>query len=160
MMKDIRMRYRLPTCLAFLALAAVSPALAGPASDAVRYFYEPVRWEADPEIRDRFTGPAKALFDANDLMPEGEMDCLGFAPSIDGQDFDDDTLAQTLELSEAVDGGNATVTATFQLFAGEEESQRMIDWMLVEEGGAWKVADIASRNADWALSEFACPPAE
>ncbi len=148
------------TSLVLFSLAAASSAQAGPASDAVRFFYDPVRWEADPEIRDRFTGPAKVLFDANDTMPEGEMGCLDFAPSIDGQDYDDATVEQTLELEEAVNGGSATVTARLQLFAGEEELRRVIEWSLVEESGAWKVADIASPASGWRLGEFSCPPEE
>ena len=145
---------------AFTLMLAASPAFAGPASDAVRFFYEPVRWEADPELRDRFTGPAKDLFDRNDTMPEGEMDCLGFSPSIDGQDFDDALLARTLKLSETVDGNTAKVRASFQLFEGDDDAMREIDWLLVKEGGIWKVSDIVSEANDWRLGAFECPPAQ
>lgn len=142
-----------------LALSLAVPAVAGPASDAVRFFYVPVKWEADPEHRDRFTGPAKALFDQNDKTPEGEMGCVDFGPGIDAQDYDDATIRTTLKLSEKVDGASAVVTASFTLFPeGTDEAKREIRWTLANEGGTWKIADIASATSGWTLSELECLP--
>jgi hypothetical protein len=147
-----------------IALAAIlaaygMPAVAGPASDAVKFFYSPVKWEADPDYRDRFTGPAKALFDLNDKTPEGEMGCVDFGPGIDAQDYDDETIRKTLKLSEDVSGGQATVTATFTLFPDHsEEAKREIQWLMINEGGKWKIADIVSVSSGWKLSELECLP--
>ncbi len=149
--------FRKTALAALLALSAV-PALAGPASDAVRFFYVPVKWEADPEFRDRFTGPAKKLFDLNDKMPEGEIGCIDFGPGIDGQDYDDATIKKTLKLAEDVSGDQATVTARFTLFPEGDDSAREIQWVLAKEGGKWKIADIVSVASGWKLSELECLP--
>lgn len=142
---------------AILALHAL-PAVAGPASDAVRFFYVPVQWEADPDFRDRFTGPAKKLFDLNDKMPEGEIGCIDFGPGIDAQDYDDDTIKKTLKLSEELNGDQATVTARFTLFPEGDDAKREMQWLLVNEGGTWKIADIVSVSSGWKLSELECLP--
>lgn len=143
---------------ALFALSAV-PALAGPASDAVKFFYTPVKWEADPDYRDRFTGAARALFDLNDKTPDGEMGCVDFGPGIDAQDYDDATIKKTLKLSEDVNGDTATVTATFTLFPDHsDEAKRDIRWQMANEGGKWKIADIESVTSGWKLSELECLP--
>ncbi len=145
--------------IAALAGLYALPAFAGPASDLVRFFYVPVQWEANPDYRDRFTGPAKALFDLNDKTPEGEIGCIDFGPGIDAQDYDDDTIKKTLKLSEDVSGDSATVTATFTLFPDHsDEARREIRWVLAREGGAWKIADIVSVTNGWKLSELECLP--
>ncbi|MFH1796811.1 MAG: DUF3828 domain-containing protein [Pseudomonadota bacterium] len=149
--------FRKTALAAILALSAV-PALAGPASDAVRFFYVPVKWEADPEFRERFTGPAKKLFDLNDKMPEGEIGCIDFGPGIDGQDYDDATIKKTLKLAEEVSGDQATVTARFTLFPEGDDAKREIQWLMVNEGGKWKIADIVSVTSGWKLSELECLP--
>ena len=150
--------FRKTALAAILALHAL-PAVAGPASDAVRFFYVPVQWEADPDFRDRFTGPAKKLFDLNDKMPEGEIGCIDFGPGIDAQDYDEDTIKKTLKLSEDVSGDTATVTATFTLFPEHsDDAKREMQWLLVNEGGTWKIADIVSVSSGWKLSELECLP--
>ncbi|MDO9307380.1 MAG: DUF3828 domain-containing protein [Mesorhizobium sp.] len=146
------------TALATLFALSAVPALAGPASDAVRFFYVPVKWEADPEFRDRFTGPAKKLFDLNDKMPDGEIGCIDFGPGIDGQDYDDATIKKTLKLAEEVSGDQATVTARFTLFPEGDDAKREIQWLMVNEGGKWKIADIVSVTSGWKLSELECLP--
>jgi hypothetical protein len=147
------------TMLALTMSLAALPAVAGPASDAVRFFYVPVQWEADPQFRDRFTGPAKTLFDLNDKMPEGEIGCIDFGPGIDAQDYDDATIKKTLKLSEEVTGDTATVTATFTLFPDHsEEAKRDMRWLLAREGGKWKISDIVSVTSGWTLSELECLP--
>ncbi len=147
--------------LAFAAALTFTsgPALAGPASDAVSFFYLPVKWEADAQYRDRFTGAAKALFDLNDKMPSDEIGCIDFGPGVDAQDYDDVSVKKTLKLTEQVDGSNATVTASFVLFPGDEaEGKREMQWSLVNEDGAWKIADIVSLSSGWKLSELECIP--
>lgn len=147
--------------LAFAAALTVAagPAFSGPASDAVRFFYVPVKWEADAQYRDRFTGPAKVLFDLNDKMPADDIGCIDFGPGVDAQDYDDATIKKTLKLTEQVDGSSATVTANFMLFPDHpEEGKREIQWSLVNEGGKWKIADIASQSSGWKLSELECLP--
>lgn len=139
-----------------LALAALlpQPAWAGQAADAVGYFYaEGIGMEADESSRNRFTGPARAYLDASDrAFDEREEICLDFGLAVDGQDFDAAEVAQTLELEEAADGGAAIVVARFTNFGEPRE----IEWTLVEENGAWKVADIANETAGWRVSQFLC----
>ncbi len=149
---------RLLAIAALLATTAV-PALAGPASDAVRFFYVPVKWEADAQYRDRFTGPAKTLFDLNDKMPSDEIGCIDFGPGVDAQDYDDEAIGKSLKLTEQVNGASATVTASFMLFADNDaDGKREVQWSLVNEGGKWKIADIASLSSGWKLSELECLP--
>ncbi len=138
---------------AALFIATAQAALAGPPSDAVGWFYSHVGDEALPENRDRFTGPAKDFLDANDkAWKEREYICLDFGITVDGQDFDADEIAKTLNLDEQVKGDDATVTASFKLF-GEP---RKIEYLLAKEDGDWKVADVVSLTGNWKLSEFNC----
>ncbi|RVD65063.1 hypothetical protein EN751_39735, partial [Mesorhizobium sp. M4A.F.Ca.ET.029.04.2.1] len=52
---------------AVLSVAMPAAALAGPASNAVKFFYVPqVRFEGDEQYRDRFTEPVTKLFALND----------------------------------------------------------------------------------------------
>lgn len=147
------MHRHLSICLAVFSLVATSPALAGPAADAVRFFYDHAGTEMEEANRDRFTGPARELLDANDRSWEeyGEV-CIDFAFPIDGQDFDEDEIARTLTLDETVSGASAVVNARFSLF-GEP---RHIEWSLAREGNAWKVADVASPETGWRLGEITC----
>ncbi|TGQ78152.1 hypothetical protein EN849_32675, partial [Mesorhizobium sp. M2D.F.Ca.ET.206.01.1.1] len=77
---------------AVLSIAAPAAALAGPASDAVKFFYGPqVKFEADAQYRDRFTAPVTKLFDLNDQATKKNPDqvaCIDFDPGLDAQDFD------------------------------------------------------------------------
>ncbi len=135
--------------LALPALLVAGGALAAPA-DTVRFFYDDVamRWVGDNQ--DRFTGPALAFLQANERAWTVEDVCLDFDPVIDGQDFDEEEVRSTLELSEHVSGGNARVTARFTLFGEPRE----VVWTLTSAAGAWKVTDIAGEA--WALSELPC----
>lgn len=139
-----------------LAIAAVwsHPAWAGPAADAVGYFYsEGIGMEADEASRDRFTGPARAYLDASDrAFDEREEICLDFGLAVDGQDFDPTEIASTLELDETANDGAAIVVARFTNFGQPRE----IEWTLVEQNGTWKVADIANEAAGWRVSQFVC----
>lgn len=153
---------KLQRLLAFVALLVVAgPACAGPASDAVKFFYLPeVKVESDPQYRSRFTEPVTKLFALNDEAQRKNPDqlaCIDFAPALDAQDFDQKTVSRTLKLTETHNGDEVTVIASFDLFPdGGEEGRREMEWSLKEIGGEWKVADIASRTHGWTLSELRC----
>ncbi|MET3582301.1 hypothetical protein ABID19_005360 [Mesorhizobium robiniae] len=144
------------------SLAVPAAALAGPASNAVKFFYVPeVKFEADAKYRDRFTEPVTRLFDLNDQAQKNrpdEVPCIDFAPGLDAQDYDEKTVAKTLKLSEAVDGERAEVTVTFNLFPEGDDSKREMVWSLRKVDGKWKVADIASKSSGWTLSALECMP--
>ncbi|TIU18558.1 MAG: hypothetical protein E5W49_17295, partial [Mesorhizobium sp.] len=74
---------RLTVLAAALSIAAPAAALAGPASNAVKFFYMPeVKFEADAKYRDRFTEPVTKLFDLNDQAQKNKPDevpCIDFA---------------------------------------------------------------------------------
>ncbi|MET3659943.1 hypothetical protein [Aquamicrobium ahrensii] len=143
-----------------LALAVLAPAtvMAGPASDAVKFFYTQGRFVGDPDYRDRFVGPVKKLFDQNDaaLASADGIPCIDSDPALDAQDFDDSELARTLKLAEAVHGDQAEVTAIFSLFPGDGDASREMLWSLTTVDGEWKVADISSKTNGWKLSELEC----
>lgn len=147
------MRFVLTLILSAIAL----PAIAGPASDAVRYFYSPEVNDLDPANRSRFTDPALAkLAEYDKSSSDGtEVGCIDWVLALDAQDFDDAELAKSLKLEETVEGDKATVTARFRLFA-DDASSREIIWDMTKVDGAWKVADIASPASDWRLSALDC----
>ena len=145
---------------AVFSIALPVAALAGPASNAVKFFYVPeVKFEGDAKYRDRFTEPVTRLFDLNDQAQKNKPDevpCIDFAPGLDAQDYDETTVAKTLKLSEAVDGDSASVTVTFSLFPEGDDSKREMVWSLKKVDGKWKVADIASKTSGWTLSALEC----
>ena len=148
---------------ALVCLIAPSAAFAGPASNAVKFFYTPdVRFEPDPKYRDRFTEPVTKLFELNDEAVRKNPDmiaCIDFDPGLDAQDFDQETVSKTLKLVETLDGDTGTVTATFTLFpadAGMEGAGREMVWSVKKVDGKWKIADIASRTNGWTLSQLQC----
>lgn len=152
---------KLPVFAAIACLAVPAGAHAGPASDAVKFFYVPqVRFEADAKYRDRFTAPVTRLFELNDQAQRKNPDqvsCIDFDPGLDAQDFDQKTVSRTLKLTESLDGDEGTVTATFDLFPDAEEGgAREMVWSLKKIDGKWKIADIASRTNDWTLSQLEC----
>jgi hypothetical protein len=142
---------RLSLALA-LAVTAV-PAFAGPASDAVQFFYSNIGAEYDAANRGRFVDPAKSVLDANE---KSEEPCLDFGLALDAQDYDDAEVAKTLKLAEDLNGDSAMVTASFSLFPGDPQNDREIVWELKQVGGQWKVSDIGQANGAWRLSEFTC----
>lgn len=150
------MKLSLPAAALIFLIPSV--AMAGPASDAVKFFYTQGRFVGDTDYRDRFIGPARTLFDQNDAALDSEdgVPCIDSDPALDAQDFDDDELARTLKLSESVNGDHAEVTAAFRLFAGEEDSSREMVWTLRKVAGSWKISDIASKTNGWRLSELEC----
>ena len=151
---------RLTVLVAALATALPATAFAGPASDAVKFFYVPaVKFEADAQYRDRFTEPVTKLFDLNDQATKKNPDqvaCIDFDPGLDAQDFDQGTVSKTLKLDEVVDDDSAEVTASFNLFPEGDDSKREMVWSLKKVDGAWKIADIASKTSDWKLSALEC----
>jgi hypothetical protein len=142
---------RLP--LAFALVLMASPALAGPAADAVRFFYANVGAEHDEANLDRFADPARAVLETN---LQAEERCFDFGIAIDGQDYDEAELARTLRIEEEIFDADATVTAYFTLFAGQADSERIMIWTLKQVAGEWKVADIMSDGANWVLSDLDC----
>ncbi|KQU79548.1 hypothetical protein ASD99_26695 [Mesorhizobium sp. Root695] len=151
---------RLTLLAAALSIALPATAVAGPASNAVKFFYVPaVKFEADEQYRDRFTEPVTKLFDLNDQATKknpDEVACIDFDPGLDAQDFDQKTVSRTLKLSEKLDGDNAEVTATFSLFSEGDDSKREMVWSLKKIDGQWKISDIASKTSDWKLSALEC----
>ncbi|MCZ8548269.1 YbjP/YqhG family protein [Mesorhizobium qingshengii] len=151
---------RLTVLVAVLSTALPAAAFAGPASDAVKFFYVPaVKFEADEQYRDRFTEPVTKLFDLNDQATKkhpDEVACIDFDPGLDAQDFDQKSVSKTLKLSEKQDGDNAEVTASFSLFSEGDDSKREMVWSLKKIDGKWKVSDIASKTSDWKLSALEC----
>ncbi len=149
---------KLPLLALVLGSLVPAAAMAGPASDAVKFFYTQGRFVGDPDYRDRLVEPVKKLFDQNDaaLASADGLPCIDADPALDAQDFDDAELARTLKLSETVNGDQAEVTATFDLFADSEDASREMVWSLKNIDGRWKVADIASKTNGWRLSELEC----
>ncbi|QKD04428.1 DUF3828 domain-containing protein [Mesorhizobium loti] len=151
---------RLTVLLAAFATALPAVALAGPASDAVKFFYVPeVKFEAEAQYRDRFTEPVTKLFDLNDQATKKNPDqvsCIDFDPGLDAQDFDQKTISKTLKLSEKLDGDNAEVAASFSLFPEGDDAKREMVWSLKKIDGKWKISDIASKTSNWKLSALEC----
>ncbi|WP_027057455.1 DUF3828 domain-containing protein [Mesorhizobium loti] len=151
---------RLTVLLAALAIALPAAAFAGPASDAVKFFYVPeVKFEAEAQYRDRFTEPVTKLFDLNDQATKKNPDqvaCIDFDPGLDAQDFDQKTVSKTLKLSETLDADNAEVTASFSLFSEGDDAKREMVWSLKKIDGKWKISDIASKTSNWKLSALEC----
>lgn len=146
--------------VAALSIVMPAAAFAGPASDAVKFFYVPaVKFEADAQYRDRFTEPVTKLFDLNDQATKknpDEVACIDFDPGLDAQDFDQKSVSKTLKLSEKLDGDNGEVTATFNLFSEGDDSKREMVWSLKKVDGKWRISDIASKTSDWKLSALEC----
>ena len=150
--------------LAALCISSPVTAFAGPASDAVKFFYTPeVKFEADAQYRSRFTEPVTKLFERNDAAIKKNPDqlaCIDFDPGLDAQDFDQDAVNKSIKLSEAVNGDTAEVTATFTLLAddgsGDDDSGREMVWSMKKIDGQWKIADISSKTHNWKLSELGC----
>jgi hypothetical protein len=140
---------RLTVLLAALATALPAVAFAGPASDAVKFFYVPeVKFEADAQYRDRNDQATKKNPD--------QVACIDFDPGLDAQDFDQKTVTKTLKLAEKLDGDNAEVTASFSLFPEGDDAKREMAWSLKKIDGKWKISDIASKTSDWKLSALEC----
>lgn len=145
-----------------LALAIVfgcpMAAFAGPASDAVKYFYDHPGAETDRATRGRYTSPAADILNLADAnATPDEVGCIDFALSLDAQDVDVAAVSRTLKLDEQITGEKAVVTARFKLFDdADANSLREIEWDLTKIGNDWKVSDIASKAGEWRLSTLDC----
>ncbi|NMG40999.1 hypothetical protein GRZ55_17260 [Chelativorans sp. ZYF759] len=136
--------------LTILLLAGMAvPALAAEPADAVRPFYEHIGLEYEDGSLALFADPALSVLEGDRRMAEEGDLCLGFLIAVDGQDHDEG-IAESLELTQTVDGQEAEVVASFSNFG--HRSQVM--WRLVDRDG-WKVADVGSPTNGW-LSELSC----
>lgn len=146
----------LPALVLFALSPAVLPSIAqaGEPADAVKPFYERPGLELEPAERGRFVDPARRVLDQNDaIRAEGSDEgCLDPALPFDDTDYDLADVAKSLNLSEAVEGDDADVLATFRT----PDGMARIEWKLKKVDSAWKVADIVSMSKEWALSEFNC----
>jgi hypothetical protein len=141
------------TLILLAALAAPTVALAQEPVDAVAFFYANPGSELDEAERERFSDPARAVLDANDVLWEQREDvCIDFSILFDAQDYDEAELERTLAFHEEIDGDVADVFATFSLFGAPRE----ILWSLAYDDGSWKVTDVSSPEAGWRLSELSC----
>src|SRR5262245_42580904 len=91
---------RIAFAATLLFVLSSGSACAGPPSALVRSFYNPVGYEPDKAVRDKFTDPAKSLFERNDKASDQGEICIDFVPSIDAQDLDQAVLDRTLKLDE------------------------------------------------------------
>ncbi len=125
------------------------PAFAGEPADIVRGYYE--RPDDATNVENKgLTEPLLSILKSN--IAAKEEPCIDFSPVLDAQDWDAQEVKDSLTLAESVNGGAATVTATFKVF-GEG---RAIAWSLVKQPDGWKVSDIASADGSWTLSKFEC----
>lgn len=141
-------------------LAATGAPAAEDAAEAVRAFYAPTVWNPlENDDLSKLTGPALDLFQrsARQSAESGEMGCIDFVVTVGGQDFDDETVAETIRTEETgrTAAGDTLVSAHFRSFA-EDEADQEIRWTMRQVDGAWKVADIESPADDWSLSSFPC----
>ncbi|MBU4529103.1 MAG: hypothetical protein KUA43_17655 [Hoeflea sp.] len=139
--------------LSMLVAVTATPAFAAEPAEAVRYFYDNLGMESDPENRGRFTGPALDFFNAADAAwLRDETNCIEFGFPVDAQDFDEEEIARTLTLDEAVEGDTATVSAKFDNFG----KATTIEWTLQNAATGWLVSDIASSESAWRVSAMSC----
>ena len=143
------------TLIATVFAVFSSQALAGTPIDAVQFFYNDPGEELNMANINRFTGAAKAMLEAADKTTDStDGPCIDFMLSVDGQDFDEQELKKTLDITEAKAGDQATVVAKFVSF----ETPMEVTWSLEQIDGDWKVSDIASKTGEWTLSKFECGP--
>lgn len=105
-----------------------------------------------PANRARHFQPAIVrLLAAND-----RAECIDFALTSDGQDYDEGEIARTIRMEQRIDGDRASVDVRFM-------SLRKPNHYLYEfqrAGDDWKIADIASLGeGNWRLSQTPCGPA-
>jgi hypothetical protein len=141
------MRLILVAALAFPAV----PASAQDPTEAVQFFYNDPGSELSTENRGRFVGKAKEVLDASDKESE-DGPCIDFMLSVDGQDFDEEELKDSLNLAGAMAGDYGSVDATFKQF-GEDTK---IVWTLEKAGDEWKISDIESPKNGWKLTGIDC----
>ena len=147
---------RLSALVFAAAMAMPSAASAASALETVRGLYVPTIW--NPLEEDSLSGvtePALAVFRKSAASAtDGEVGCIDFVVTADGQDYDDAEIAKSLELKDRGEdaNGDTEIAARFDLFSEPHE----VVWTMREEDGVWKVADIASKTSRWRLSEMTC----
>lgn len=136
---------------ALTILAPALPAAADPGAEAAgRAFYTPP-FDAERES-DRFTGAARETLERHEAEAAGgDIGCLDFSFVIDGQDFVDTEVTETLTLASTPTGDDAVeVTARFSNFG---QAQAIV-WTVTETPAGWKIADVASPAGGWHLAEI------
>ncbi len=135
-----------------------STAFAAQPMDVVTPFYSDPGSELGAENLDKYTGKANEVMKlSTDSTNDGA--CIDFMMSLDAQDFDDDVLKKSLNITEALAGDQATVVATFKLFKDDKE-EKEIDWEMEKVDGAWKIADIYPKDKSWQLTKMECGPVQ
>jgi hypothetical protein len=140
-----------------LSLLVLHPqgALAATPEEIVRGFYagglsrSSMDRLRDPANRTRhFQPPLVRLFAAHD-----REDCIDFALTSDGNDYDEREIARTIRMETRMDGDRASVDVRFTNF-GKPNHYR---YEFQRVGDDWKVADIASLGEGrWRLSQTRC----
>ena len=137
---------------------AASVAFAAQPMDTVKPFYADPGSELGAENLDKYTGKAYDVMKlSNDPSADGA--CIDFMMSLDAQDFDEDVLKKSLNITEALAGDQATVVATFKLFK-EDTEDKEIDWEMEKVDGVWKIADIYPKDKSWQLTKMECGPVQ
>lgn len=137
---------------------AVGAAFAAQPMDTVKPFYSDPGSELGAENVDKYTGKAYEVMKlSNDPTNDGA--CIDFMMSLDAQDFDDDVLKKSLNITEALAGDHATVVATYNLFKDDTE-EKEIDWEMEKVDGVWKIADIYPKDKSWQLTKMDCGPVQ
>jgi Protein of unknown function (DUF3828) len=147
---------RIILTLAFSLMSGI--AFAAQPMDVVTPFYADPGSELGAENVDKYTGKANEVMKLSN-EPTEEGACIDFMMSVDAQDFDEDVLKKSLNITEALAGDQATVVATFKLFK-EDTEDKEIDWEMEKVDGAWKIADIYPKDKSWQLTKMECGPVQ
>ena len=127
--------------------------LPGSPTAAIRSFYDHAGPDIDGVERSRFTDPAKAVLDKNDLLEKsGQGDCLDPDMALDNVPYDKAAFDASLKTLEAVKGEEAKVVVAF-VDAG---TAHRLEWKLKKIGNDWKISDLLSVTGEWALSQYQC----
>jgi hypothetical protein len=135
--------------IALLTLLSPASAAEDPVS-VIRDLYR-VHAEAEKTKKQAWMPPHRERFFTKKLgaaiARAHQRNEIGFDFIYDGQDFEISELAITPGRSA---GNKATVIARFKNF----KEQKQLEYELVLEGGAWRIADIRSRmKPSWTLSK-------
>ena len=135
-----------------MLLAFCAGAAAGPATEAVRFFYQPIRFEGDPEFRDRFVDAAKTVFDLNDAAAKNpdNAPCIDFNPGLDAQDYDEGEVAKSLSFAETANDDTADVTAKFNVLPGRP--RRRARGALDDEAGRSRLEGVRHPVGEWSVA--------
>lgn len=147
--------------IGLVAFATLGTAAADDLSERVRALYKPYEVEGGttPDVSDVLKSiAAKRLRDLlikdEACQKRTESVCnLGHDPIVNGQDY----KVEKVQVAPAdIQGEKASVTARFLNFGARNENR----YEFVQEGGAWKLADIAAvlpKKQAGRLTEFLAP---